>query len=116
MTHQALLTLGLIGALAGVAQAQTQAQTQTEDPRPGVVIGGSRDVLSGGLPASRQGDATTNTEGAGVQEGSKDVLINGRPAARVGDRTNCGVIVRGSNNVYINGRPMARTGDTTSGC
>ncbi len=107
--HKALLTLGLISAIAGATHAQAQ------EPTPGVVVGGSSDVQAGGLPASRQHDATT-TPGSGVEEGSKDVLINGRPAARVGDRTNCGVVVRGSSNVYINGRPMARTGDNTSGC
>jgi len=109
MLHKALPTLSLIGALSGVAQAQTQ------EPTPGVVVQGSPNVSSGGLPAARQNDATT-TAGSGVEDGSKDVFINGRPAARVGDRTNCGVIVRGSSNVYINGRPMARTGDNTSGC
>jgi len=104
---KAFLTVGIILAIAGAAQAQ--------DPAPGVVVQGSSDVLSGGLPAARQSDATT-TPGSGVEEGSSNVIINGRPAARLGDRTNCGVIVRGSNNVFINGRPMARTGDPTSGC
>jgi uncharacterized Zn-binding protein involved in type VI secretion len=105
MMHKALLTVALlcIGASAAIAQ------------QPGVVVQGSSDVLSGGLPAARQNDSTT-TKGTGVEEGSPDVIINGRPAARLGDRTNCGVIVRGSNNVFINGRPMARTGDVTSGC
>jgi uncharacterized Zn-binding protein involved in type VI secretion len=105
--HKALLTVGIVCATAGAAQSQ--------DPAPGVVVQGSSDVLSGGLPAARQNDSTT-TPGTGVEQGSSNVIINGRPAARVGDRTNCGVIVRGSNNVYINGLPMARTGDSTSGC
>jgi len=105
--HKALLTVGVICVIAGASQAQ--------DPAPGVVVQGSSDVLSGGLPAARHSDATT-TPGTGVEEGSSNVIINGRPAARLGDRTNCGVIVRGSNSVFINGRPMARTGDSTSGC
>jgi uncharacterized Zn-binding protein involved in type VI secretion len=100
-----LLTFGLLIAGATLVQAQT----------PGVVVQGGPEVQSGGLPAARQGDATTTPNG-GVEEGSNDVRINGRPAARVGDRTNCGVIVRGSSNVFINGKPMARTGDNTSGC
>ena len=104
-----LLSLGLVSAIIGAAGAQEQPHA------PGVVVRGSSDVLSGGLPVARQGDATT-TPGGGVAEGSSDVLINGKPAARLGDRTNCGVVVRGSSNVYINGKPMARTGDNTSGC
>jgi uncharacterized Zn-binding protein involved in type VI secretion len=107
--HKALLTLGLISAIAAPAYAQTEA------PASGVVVQGSRDVQSGGLPAARAGDATTTPDG-GVAEGSSNVFINGRPAARVGDKTNCGVIVRGSSNVFINGKPMARTGDNTAGC
>jgi uncharacterized Zn-binding protein involved in type VI secretion len=105
--HKTLSALGLVCAIAGVAYAQEQP--------PGVVARGSSDVLSGGLPVARQGDATTSPGGV-VTEGSSDVLINGKPAARLGDRTNCGVVVRGSSSVYINGKPMARTGDSTSGC
>ena len=105
--HKALSILGLVCAIAGAAHAQEQP--------PGVVARGSSDVLSGGLPVARQGDATTSPGGV-VTEGSSDVLINGKPAARLGDRTNCGVVVRGSSSVYINGKPMARTGDSTSGC
>ena len=107
--HKALLTLGLLSAIAGVAHAQS------ETPAPGVVVQGSSDVQSGGLPAARVGDGTT-TQGGGVVEGSSDVFINGKPAARLGDKTNCGVVVRGSGNVFINGKPMARVGDNTSGC
>ncbi len=110
--QKALLTLGLAFVIAAPAYAQT---TQTEAPASGVVVQGSSDVQSGGLPAARVGDATTTPDG-GVAEGSSDVFINGKPAARVGDRTNCGVIVRGSSNVFINGKPMARTGDNTAGC
>jgi uncharacterized Zn-binding protein involved in type VI secretion len=105
--HKALLTVAIVSAIAGVAQAQ--------DPAPGVVVRGSSDVVSGGLPAARKDDSTT-TPGTGVEEGSSDVIINGKPAARLGDRTNCGVVVRGSSNVFINGKPMARVGDNTSGC
>src|SRR5215831_18943065 len=69
---KAFLTVGIIIlAIAGAAQAQ--------DPAPGVVVQGSSDVLSGGLPAARQNDATT-TPGTGVEEGSSNVIINGRPA------------------------------------
>jgi len=106
MTFQKIL-LAVLVAFAGAAHAQA--------PAPGVVVQGSLDVVSGGLPAARQTDSTT-TPGTGVEEGSSNVIINGKPAARLGDRTNCGVIVRGSSNVFINGRPMARTGDVTSGC
>ena len=107
--HKALLTFGLLCAITGVAHAQS------ETPAPGVVVQGSSDVQSGGLPAARVGDGTT-TPGGGVVEGSSDVFINGKPAARLGDKTNCGVVVRGSGNVFINGKPMARVGDNTSGC
>jgi uncharacterized Zn-binding protein involved in type VI secretion len=108
--HRALIAAG---TLATIVTAQTIAQAQ--DPAPGVVVRGSSDVISGGLPVARKDDSTT-TPGTGVAEGSNDVIINGKPAARLGDRTNCGVIVRGSSNVFINGKPMARTGDVTSGC
>ena len=108
--HRALIAAG---TLATIVAAHTLAQAQ--DPAPGVVVRGSSDVISGGLPAARKDDSTT-TPGTGVEEGSNDVIINGKPAARLGDRTNCGVIVRGSSNVFINGKPMARTGDVTSGC
>jgi len=107
--HKALVTLGLLSAIAATAHAQT------ETPAPGVVVQGSSNVQSGDLPAARVGDATTTPNG-GVVEGSSNVFINGKPAARVGDRTNCGVVVRGSSNVFINGKPMARVGDNTSGC
>ena len=106
MTLQRALIAATV-VFAGAAHAQA--------PAPGVVVQGSQDVTSGGLPAARQNDSTT-TPGTGVEEGSSNVIINGKPAARLGDRTNCGVIVRGSSNVFINGRPMARTGDPTSGC
>jgi uncharacterized Zn-binding protein involved in type VI secretion len=109
MSRQALLTLGLVVVLTGVAQAQA------EKPASGVVVQGSSDVRSGDLPAARVGDATTTPDG-GVVGGSSNVFINGKPAARVGDKTNCGVVVRGSSNVFINGKPMARVGDNTSGC
>jgi uncharacterized Zn-binding protein involved in type VI secretion len=109
--QKALLTIGLVFALAGTANAQNNDQPQP----PGVVVQGSTDVQVGDLPAARGGDATTAPGGV-VTEGSSDVFINGRPAARLGDRTNCGVIVRGSGNVFINGKPMARVGDNTSGC
>jgi uncharacterized Zn-binding protein involved in type VI secretion len=110
--HRTLLSAGTIAAISLAAWATASAQ----DPAPGVVVQGSPDVTSGGLPAARKNDATTTPQGAGVEEGSNNVIINGKPAARLGDRTNCGVIVRGSNNVFINGKPMARTGDVTSGC
>jgi uncharacterized Zn-binding protein involved in type VI secretion len=106
-SHQALLTLGLVVALAGAAHAQSEA------PAPGVVVQGSSNVQSGNLPAARVGDATSNPD-SGVVEGSSNVFINGKPAARVGDKTNCCVVVRGSSNVFINGKPMARVGDNTS--
>ena len=109
MLHKTLLTLGLVTALAGAAQAQT------EKPASGVIVQGSGDVRSGDLPAARVGDATTTPDG-GVAEGSSNVFINGKPAARVGDKTNCGVVVRGSSNVFVNGKPMARVGDNTAGC
>lgn len=107
--HRTILLLGLVSAMASAAHAQP------ETPAPGVVVRGSTDVQSGGLPVARQGDGTT-TPGGGVVQGSPNVIINGKPAARLGDRTNCGVIVNGSSNVFINGRPMARVGDNTSGC
>jgi uncharacterized Zn-binding protein involved in type VI secretion len=81
-SHQALLTLGLVVALAGAAHAQSEA------PAPGVVVQGSSNVQSGNLPAARVGDATSNPDG-GVVEGSSNVFINGKPMARVGDNTSC---------------------------
>ena len=58
-SYKALLALGLVSALAGAAHAQA------ETPAPGVVVQGSSDVQSGGLPAARVGDGTT-TPGGGV--------------------------------------------------
>ena len=78
--HKALLALSLVSAIAGTAHAQTEA------PAPGVVVQGSSDVQSGGLPAARVGDGTT-TPGGSVVQGSSDVFINGKPMARVGDNT-----------------------------
>ncbi|WBU28070.1 PAAR domain-containing protein [Rhodopseudomonas palustris] len=89
----------------------------SESPRsatPGVVTGGSQDVMVGGKPAARAGDTTT--DGA-IVEGSKNVFINGKPAAIGGSRTGCGGVVIGSGSgVFINGKPVARAGDSTANC
>ena len=93
------------------------APTRAESPRsatPGVVTGGSQDVMVGGKPAARAGDATS--DGA-IVEGSKNVFINGKPAAIGGSRTGCGGVVIGSGSgVFINGKPVARAGDSTANC
>ena len=61
MMHKALLTLGLVSMIAGAAHAQS------ETPAPGVVVQGSSDVQSGGLPAARAGDATTTRAAASTK-------------------------------------------------
>lgn len=63
----------------------------------GPITTGSPNVLIGGAPAARKGDAFICTDpqhgGSGtIIEGSKTVLINGIPAARMGDKTDCAAI------------------------
>lgn len=103
-------------AFIGAAQLGP-ARSQTPSPAsqsPGVVTGGSQDVMVNGKPAARQGDSTT---GGALIEGSPNVFINGKPATVTGDRTGCGGSVTSSGHgVFINGKPMARQGDQTSGC
>jgi uncharacterized Zn-binding protein involved in type VI secretion len=99
----------ILTCAAGLAAAQTPAQA------PGVVTGGSHDVIVNGKPAARTGDSTS--DGGAVVEGSPNVFINGKPAAVVGGGTNCGgVVVGGSSNVFVNGKPLATAGSQTSGC
>jgi uncharacterized Zn-binding protein involved in type VI secretion len=96
-----------------MAAAQTSPQPPAQ--APGVVTGGSNDVLVNGKPAARVGDNTSN--GGPVVEGSTNVFINGKPAAVVGGRTGCnGVVVGGSSNVFVNGKPLATAGSQTSDC
>jgi len=89
-------------AAARVSDACTPA-----DPNaPGaVVIAGAPQVLIGGLPAARLGDAVVSAGPADlIVGGSATVLINGRPAARVGDRlAQGGVIASGCATVVIGG-------------
>jgi len=100
----------IIPALALLVLGVAPAAAQT----PGVVTGGSNDVMVNGKPAARAGDTTS--DGA-IVEGSNNVFINGNPAAVTGGRTNCGgVVVGGGSNVFINGKPMARAGDAAAGC
>ncbi|NEW92616.1 PAAR domain-containing protein [Rhodopseudomonas sp. BR0M22] len=107
---QARCLLAVVLAL-GSAPALAQAPASGA---PGVVTGGSQDVMVGGRPAARAGDVTT--DGA-IVEGSKNVFINGKPAAIGGSRTGCGGVVVGSGSgVFINGKPVARTGDSTTNC
>lgn len=102
--------LALVLAL-GSAPALAQAPASGA---PGVVTGGSQDVMVGGRPAARAGDVTTDGT---VVEGSKNVFINGKPAAIGGSRTGCGGVVVGSGSgVFINGKPVARSGDPSTGC
>jgi len=98
-------------ALTLIAAGSTPAAAQTS----GAIDGGSNDVIVGGRPAARQGDATTG--GDAFASSSPNVMINGKPAVVQGDRTGCGgVVVGGGGNVFINGKPMARSGDATAGC
>lgn len=107
---QARCLLAVVLAL-GTAPALAQAPASGA---PGVVTGGSQDVMVGGRPAARAGDVST--DGA-IVEGSKNVFINGKPAAIGGSRTGCGGVVIGSSSgVFINGKPVARTGDSTTNC
>lgn len=109
-TSPARCLLAVVLAL-GTAPALAQAPASGA---PGVVTGGSQDVMVGGRPAARAGDVTT--DGA-IVEGSKNVFINGKPAAIGGSRTGCGGVVIGSSSgVFINGKPVARTGDSTTNC
>jgi uncharacterized Zn-binding protein involved in type VI secretion len=102
----AILLVSLCGT--GVAAAQSPGS-------PGVVTGGSTDVLVGGKPAARQGDDTSN--GGPVVEGSPNVFINGKPAAIAGGRNGCGGVVDGgSSNVFVNGKPLATAGSQTGNC
>jgi uncharacterized Zn-binding protein involved in type VI secretion len=58
----------------------------------GPVMTGSANVLIGGMPAARKGDAVTCSlhGSAAIIEGSATVFINGISAARMGDKTSCG--------------------------
>jgi uncharacterized Zn-binding protein involved in type VI secretion len=101
--------------LCGAGMAAAQSAGSPAPSAPGVVTGGSADVLVGGKPAARTGDDTSN--GGPVVEGSQNVFINGKPAAIAGGRTGCGgVVVGGSANVFVNGKPLATAGSQTSDC
>ena len=101
------LLLAIALAVSPLARAGAQA--------PNTLTGGSPDVFIGGLPESRQGDATTG--GAPVVHGSPNVFINGRPAALAGGRVACGgAIETGAPNVFINGKAAARVGDKAGPC
>ncbi|RCU52725.1 MULTISPECIES: PAAR domain-containing protein [Corallincola] len=69
----------------------------------GPVVGGSGNVLIGGLPAACKGDkliciGPPDT----IKQGSSSVKINGKPAARLGDGTaHGGKIVVGNPTVLI---------------
>ncbi|ABE40051.1 PAAR [Rhodopseudomonas palustris BisB5] len=103
--------------LALLVWAIAPAAAQT----PGMITGGSNDVMVNGKPAARAADTTS--DGA-VVEGSNNVFINGKPAAVIGGQTHCGgggigggvIVGGGGGNVLINGKPMARAGDATAGC
>lgn len=58
----------------------------------GPITTGSFNVLIGGKPAARKGDAITcSSHGvASIIEGSSSVFINGISVARLGDKTSCG--------------------------
>ncbi|WP_336851833.1 PAAR domain-containing protein [Pseudescherichia vulneris] len=70
-----------------------------------------------GQPAARATIDTSAHTGP-IQSGSPDVIIGGFPAARKGDALSCskhgsGAIVGGSSTVLVNGVPLARLGDQT---
>ncbi|PZA12529.1 hypothetical protein DNX69_08500 [Rhodopseudomonas palustris] len=103
----------LLAVVAALGTAPALAQAPGSGA-PGVVTGGSGDVIVGGKPAARAGD--TASDGT-IVEGSSNVFINGKPAAIGGSRTGCGGVVVGSGSgVFINGKPVARTGDSTTNC
>lgn len=73
-----------------------------------------------GRPAARQGDPTVH--GGAIVAGSLDVLIGGQPAARMGDAHVCplcdgpkphggGPLAGGAATVLVNGLPVARQAD-----
>ena len=106
-------TLRLLALVLALGTPPALAQAPASGA-PGVVTGGSQDVMVGGRPAARAGDVTTDGT---VVEGSKNVFINGKPAAIGGSRTGCGGVVVGSGSgVFINGKPVARSGDPSTGC
>jgi len=110
-----LFAFTLVAILAASGSATAQGTETPAAGAPGVITQGSGNTSIGGLPATRQGDAT---DGSGtVVGGSKDVFINGKPAVTTGDRTGCGGVTVGSGGgVFINGKPAARAGDLTTGC
>lgn len=80
----------------------------------GTILAGSPNVLMGGKPASKVGDAGTphswicpnggGPHGVVISAGSGTVLVNGSPAARVGDATACGsTISSGTAKVIVGG-------------
>jgi uncharacterized Zn-binding protein involved in type VI secretion len=82
----------------------------------GMIAGGA------GLQAARVGDLTAH--GGVITSGSQDVIVGGKPAARVGDAHTCPmvepgpvphvggpVLPAGSITVFINSRPAARVTD-----
>lgn len=112
------LVVSIVTASAFIGTARPgPAWSQTPNPAsqsPGVITGGSQNVMVNGKPAARQGDATT---GGALIEGSSNVFINGKPATMTGNRTGCGgSVTSGGHGVFINGKPMGRQGDQTSGC
>jgi uncharacterized Zn-binding protein involved in type VI secretion len=84
---------------------------------PGVLIGGSKNVLAEGKQAGRIGDGACVI----AVVGSNNVQINGLGALRVGDNVVCqngktGVIVGGATSVFVNGKPLAGAGSRVAGC
>lgn len=70
-----------------------------------------------GQPAARA-QIDTSAHSGTIQSGSPDVIIGGFPAARKGDALSCsqhgnGAIVGGSGTVFVNNLPLARMGDQT---
>jgi uncharacterized Zn-binding protein involved in type VI secretion len=101
--------------VCGPSVAAAQSSGSPAPGAPGVVTGGSSNVLVGGKPAARAGDDTSN--GGPVVEGSPNVFINGKPAAILSGRTGCGgVVIGGSSNVFVNGKPLATGGSQVSDC
>jgi uncharacterized Zn-binding protein involved in type VI secretion len=69
----------------------------------GPIVGGSKDVLIGFMPAARVGDVVTCAGPPdAIAFGSMSVMINMMPAARMGDMTvHGGVIAMGCLQVMI---------------
>jgi len=97
-----------IAALEPVAARVTDLHTCPVAATPGLPIAapGSLTVLIDGLPAAREYDLCTCTDGVDmINDGEQSVLIEGQPAARVGDPTEKGGMIVGGSLTLLIGLP-----------